>query len=1142
MTKLRQKILFFYVFSIFANATPLDREFRATWVITWEYISSSQNAEQTMARIDEIMDNHATANMNAVLFQVRQSGTAYYNSSYEPWGYYAGYEHPGIDPLQYAIDAAHSRGLELHAWFNVFQASSIHEGAPAQAHPEWVCRDRDGDPMNSSRSLSPGLEDVRQYTVDVAMEIVNNYDIDGLHLDYVRWNEHSSGSFNTLPPGQIEEIRMIDGMIAEETLNDLENSRTGRYLYDIDHPYSAGIPDDYSSWEEWWRDGVTSFVSALHDSIQSVKPYVRLSAAVLGRYNWGGWQGYGTVYQDGALWFNEGFVDQLTPMHYHWTSPTSFVQMLAGSNESWSPYLQQGIDEGRLFSAGPGSYVLADQNLWGNHPEIVNAVRNIQYVDGFQFFSNGTWEDYQYWEEAGYTFFEDKTIVRNISEYENNVDLPEDPEASIVQINDLEYQVNISTTDQSGSIWTVVALTPSDSADISPVIQGTYYGSGDMVIPINFDGLQLYEGTYDISIQNFNRYWVGSETIAQVTTETIPSYPPTLTDLNIEQGDTIAANTLIRLEFSKEIDQSSFLSAFSLSPEPDTLAIEWSEYWEDQGKVVSIYFPGLLEFDTEYTMAISSDLTDMIGLQFDGNMDGISGDGISVTFHTESTDLTGPQVTSIYPLSNHVFDTEGVFNIMFDEMLDVASIDEVSMQFQSNGQTLTVDHIEYTLDEITTLSLKPFAPLLNNSNCMITLSGITDTLGNSIPNALEYSFNTSDFYYSNKTYIDQFNSGAGWWQPDGSGSTTGILGSETQFNYSNHVFVPGLSMNTNGRRSGSLRYGWDPDASSSFLRLHNAGDPSDIPLDTSDVIQLYVYSDGSGNQFSISLYEYLNGSLTGDVIEVMAWEELDWTGWRLIEWDLSDPEQVGNWLSGNQIMNGDEYYLDGLLLKPGSNSDMVGRVYFDDLRIITKAQGDPPQNSAPIITAIPDTAIEDGTNYYFYVEFSDNNESDIHQIRVSTDTSAVQATIYGHTSGSVVNIDYEPFIGTTNITGIVNDYGLGELSDTVQFSLHIQGELSADEKPLPRRFQISNAYPNPFNPVITIDFEIDIPRNVSMHLFDVRGRKIRTIFEDRTFQPGHFQEKWYGKNDRGLRVSNGVYMVQFISDNKRLERKITFIK
>ena len=149
-----------------------------------------------------------------------------------------------------------------------------------------------------------------------------------------------------------------------------------------------------------------------------------------------------------------------------WTSPNSFVQMLTGSNESWSPYLQQGIDEGRLFSAGPGSYVLADQNLWGNHPDIVNAVRNIQFVDGFQFFSNGTWEDYQYWEEAGNTFFKNKTIVRNISEYENNADLPQNPQASIVQINDLEYQVNISTPDQAVTAYIFSRCSRMDLSDI----------------------------------------------------------------------------------------------------------------------------------------------------------------------------------------------------------------------------------------------------------------------------------------------------------------------------------------------------------------------------------------------------------------------------------------------------------------------------------------------------------------------------------------------------------------------------------------------------------------------------------------------------------------------------------------------------
>ena len=439
------KFLSVIIFVSIINALPINHEFRASWVITWEYISATQTSGETMARIDEIMENHSQANMTAVFFQARQSGTSYYNSSFEPWGYHTGYTNPGFDPLEYAIEAAHDRGLELHAWFNVFQASSMYEGAPAQVHPEWVCRDRDGEPMASNRSLSPGLESVRDYTIDVAMEIVNNYDIDGLHLDYVRWNEYSNNSLSNLPENQIEEIHMIDGIISDEALAVIEDTRTGRYLYDIDHSYSGGVPDDFSNWEEWWRSGVTTFVSDLHDSIQTVKPYVRLSAAVLGRYNWGGWQGYGTVYQDGALWLNEGFVDQLTPMHYHWTTPTSFVQMLSGSNESWSPYIQQGINQGRLFTAGPGSYVLAEQNLWNNHNGIVNAVRNIHFVDGFQFFSNGTWEDYQYWEEAGHTFFKDKSIVRNITEYENNSESPPNPSAILNQINDLEYQINIST-------------------------------------------------------------------------------------------------------------------------------------------------------------------------------------------------------------------------------------------------------------------------------------------------------------------------------------------------------------------------------------------------------------------------------------------------------------------------------------------------------------------------------------------------------------------------------------------------------------------------------------------------------------------------------------------------------------------------
>jgi hypothetical protein len=558
--------------------------------------------------------------------------------------------------------------------------------------------------------------------------------------------------------------------------------------------------------------------------------------------------------------------------------------------------------------------------------------------------------------------------------------------------------------------------------------------------------------------------------------------------------------------------------------------------------VVLISFPDLLEFDMDYSLDISAELTDIIGIHFDGNMDGVAGDGFSITFHTESTDLTGPQVTEFYPPTEFIFDTDGVFNITWDEIVDPASISQLSVQFQSSGQYLTTDHIENTIDEITTVSLKPFAPLLNDANCSVILNGITDTLGNTIASTLEYSYNTVPFYYSSKTYIDRFNSGAGWWQPDGSGSTTGILGSETQFGYNSSVFVPGVSMNPNGRKSGSLRYGWDPDASSSFLRLHNAGDPSDVALDTSNVLQVYVYSDGSGNQFSISLYEYSNGSLTGDIIEVMAWEELNWIGWKLIEWDLSDPEQVGNWLSGDQTMDGDEYFLDGFLMKPGQDSDMSGRVYFDDLRIVTKAEGDPPMNSAPIITALPDTTIENGDNFYFYVEFSDNNENDIHQITATTDTSAVTATIYGHTPGSVVNIEYEPFIGETNITVTVSDFGLGELADTVQFLLTVQGGLLLDDGPIPDKFSLGYAYPNPFNPVVTIPFTIDKPRDVSIHIFDISGRKVNTILQDQFLHPGLYHKNWNGCNYQGRHVSTGTYIIQIASETELHHQKITLIK
>ncbi len=129
-------------------------EFRSVWVITWEHINRFDTADQNKARVRKILDNVKKANMNAVLWQVRQGGAVYYNSAYEPWGFYAGYKYPGYDPLAYAIEEAHKRGLELHAWFNVFQVSedddTLDPLPPSVKHRNWVCRDVSGNLMPSN--------------------------------------------------------------------------------------------------------------------------------------------------------------------------------------------------------------------------------------------------------------------------------------------------------------------------------------------------------------------------------------------------------------------------------------------------------------------------------------------------------------------------------------------------------------------------------------------------------------------------------------------------------------------------------------------------------------------------------------------------------------------------------------------------------------------------------------------------------------------------------------------------------------------------------------------------------------------------------------------------------------------------------
>ncbi|MFH1529201.1 MAG: family 10 glycosylhydrolase [Pseudomonadota bacterium] len=271
---------------------PLGGELRGLWVTRWDYGSASD--------VEGILQDAADWGFNAVFFQVRAIGDAYYDSAVEPWAKgLSGTlgQDPGWDPLAVAIVGAHGRGLELHAWVNTFTAwSGTSPPTPSDpphilySHPEWRQAGADGAPMawNSSYTwVSPGIPGVRDHILAVVDDIVSHYDVDGIHLDYVRY----------AGPG---------------------------YSHDpwSEAAYAAAVAVDPGlSWGDHQRDVLSDFVGTVTATATASDPAVKVTAAVWGIhqdvFGWGGTsKGYDDYYQNSHRWTEEGLIDAICPMIY----------------------------------------------------------------------------------------------------------------------------------------------------------------------------------------------------------------------------------------------------------------------------------------------------------------------------------------------------------------------------------------------------------------------------------------------------------------------------------------------------------------------------------------------------------------------------------------------------------------------------------------------------------------------------------------------------------------------------------------------------------------------------------------------------------------------------------------------------------
>jgi uncharacterized lipoprotein YddW (UPF0748 family) len=264
----------------FAFASPaLPQQTRCLWVTRWEYHSPQD--------IEKIVDTAANMNIHVILFQVRGAAAVAYPSSLEPMDSLF-VQQPPWDPLQTAIDAAHQRGIQLHAWVNVYPASMGTEtpggNDPAAQHPDWVAQDVYGDPQvaNSHYTwFSPTHPEVIEHLFQVFREIYSRYDIDGIHFDYIRF----PGLNYSYDPPSLDLFRRI---------------------------YKAEPEQRPQDWSNWRRHAVTTLLTLVRNDLKTVKPNLVVSAAVVSDAN----RARDVYLQDGFAWLAADLVDVLYPMIY----------------------------------------------------------------------------------------------------------------------------------------------------------------------------------------------------------------------------------------------------------------------------------------------------------------------------------------------------------------------------------------------------------------------------------------------------------------------------------------------------------------------------------------------------------------------------------------------------------------------------------------------------------------------------------------------------------------------------------------------------------------------------------------------------------------------------------------------------------
>ncbi len=352
------------------------RETRAVWVVRDALVSP-----EAVARV---VEDAVHGGFNTLLVQVRGRGDAYYRSDLVPRAEQLAKQPADFDPLQLTIELARKRGLAVHAWINLLLVSNLSrlprsKTHVALRHPEWLVLPADlvdrirrlpaGDARRlSARSryyrnnrkadglfLDPALPEVQDHILDVIRELVSSYEMDGLHLDYVRYPGADPGY----------------GLKALPTFMSLNPEAAGSPASSHSRGAVALVKKDLPLWDQFRRDQVTGLVARIQHEVRQLAPDMLLSAAVVADAD----LAHDSRLQDWKQWLEAGILDVVCPMAYT-PEPAAFEDLIRIARHSSS---------GSRLWAGIGAYKLDGEG-------IIQQVRLSRKLgaDGFVVFSYNT--------------------------------------------------------------------------------------------------------------------------------------------------------------------------------------------------------------------------------------------------------------------------------------------------------------------------------------------------------------------------------------------------------------------------------------------------------------------------------------------------------------------------------------------------------------------------------------------------------------------------------------------------------------------------------------------------------------------------------------------------------------------------------